>query len=209
MYQYDQAMTDGTDLINPWDGNVNEAVLEEWKPETTAFERITSVVEATAEPAFAATIADRAAVSEPTARRHLNSLGEIGRVTAVAAEQGTRYKRSPNTLAMRRISGLHQQYSKSELQQGIADLRDKLQALREKHGANDPDDLATTLSAGSDGWADVARWRSLEEILQIAKAALSLYDFDPDGPGAAGKSASEDAAGDRETGGLAGLSTED
>jgi DNA-binding transcriptional ArsR family regulator len=202
-------MTEDTDLTHPWDGDVNEAVVEEWKEETTAFQRITSVVDATTKPAFAAEIAERAAVSEPTARQHLKSLAEVGRIDAVAAEQGTKYKRSPSTLAMRRISGLHKQYSKTDLQQGIEELREKLQALREKHGVNDPDDLATTLEAGSDDWADVSRWRSLEENLDIAKAALSLYDFDPDDTGpAAGQDDDEESSGGRTTGSLAGFGSE-
>jgi len=208
-YQQNQPMTDESELTHPWDGDVNEAVLKEWKGETTAFERITSVVDVTSEPAFASEIADRAAVSEPTARRHLKSLAGVGRITAVPAKQGTRYKRSPSTLAMRRISGLHQQYSKPALQRGIEDLREKLQALREKHDVNDPDDLATTLEAGSDDWTDVARWRSLEQNLEIAKAALSLYDFDPDDTGSArARSDSENDASGRNTGRLASFSTE-
>jgi len=201
-------MTESTELTRPWDGDVNEAVVAEWKADTTAFERITSVVDATTEPAFAAEIAERAAVSEPTARRHLKSLADVGRIDAVAAEQGTRYRRSPSTLAMRRISGLHRQYSKTELQEGIEDLRETLQALRERHGVNDPDDLATTLEAGSDEWTDVSRWRSLEENLEVAKAALSLYDFDPDDTGSAARTESDESASDRSTGGLAGFGTE-
>lgn len=202
-------MTENAELTRPWEGDVNEAVVEEWKEETTSFERITSVADTTTEPTFASEIAERAAVSEPTARRHLKSLAEVGRIEAVAAEQGTKYRRSPSTLAMRRISGLHRQYSKPELQNGIEELREKLQALREKHGVNDPDDLATTLEAGSDDWTDVSRWRSLEENLEIAKAALSLYDFDPDDTGSAtARTEGEASAGDRATGSLAGFGTE-
>lgn len=199
-------MTEDSDLTHPWEGNVNEAVVEEWTAETTAFQRVTSVVDTTTEPAFAAEIAERAAVSEPTARQHLTALAEVGRIEAVAADQGTKYMRSPSTLAMRRISGLHQQYSKTDLQNGIETLRAKLQALREKHGVNDADDLATTLEAGSDDWTDVSRWRSLEENLDIAKAALSLYDFDPDDTGSAATQNADGApAGDRTTGRLTGF----
>jgi len=201
-------MTEDHDLTNPWEGDVNEAVLAEWKDETTAFERITSVIDATTEPAFAAEIAERAAVSEPTARRHLNSLAEVGRIDVVPAEQGKQYKRSPNMLAMRRISGLHRQYSKTELQEGIEDLRETIQSFREKHGVNDPDDLATTLDPGSDDWTDVSRWRSLEESLDVAKAALSLYDFDPDDTGSTTESGGdEDSSSNESTGGLTGFNT--
>ena len=178
-------MPDDTDLTEPWEGDVNEAVIEEWKEDTTAFDRITTVIDATTEPAFAREIADRAAVAEPTARRHLKSLAEVGRVAAVSADGGTKYKRSPSTLAMRRISGLHATYSKAELQDAIADLREKLAALRGEYGVSDADDLATELELGDDFWTDVSRWRELEENLDIAKAALNLYDFDPDGSGSA------------------------
>ena len=178
-------MPDGTGLTEPWEGDVNEAVIEEWKEDTRAFDRITTVIDATAEPAFAREIADRAAVAEPTARRHLKSLAEVGRVVAIATDGGTKYKRSPTMLAMRRISGLHATYSKAELQDAIADLREKLAALRDEYSVSDADDLATEPELGDDEWTDVSRWRELEENLDIAKAALNLYDFDPDGSGRA------------------------
>jgi len=178
-------MPNNTDLTEPWEGDVNEAVTEEWKQDTTGFDRITTVIDATAEPAFAREIAERAAVAEPTARRHLKSLADVGRVTAVSADGGTKYKRSPSTLAMRRISGLHATYSKAELQDAIEDLREKLARLRDTHGVSDADDLATELDLGDDDWTDVSRWRELEENLDIAKAALNLYDFDPDESGRA------------------------
>jgi DNA-binding transcriptional ArsR family regulator len=189
-------MSDDTELTQPWTGDVNEAVIEEWKEETTAFDRITTVIDATAEPAFAREIAERAAVAEPTARRHLKSLAEVGRVAAVSADGGTKYKRSPSTLAMRRISGLHATYSKPELQDAIEDLREKLTALRDTHGVSDADDLATELDLGDDDWTDVSRWRELDENLDIAKAALNLYDFDPDG---SGKASAERAGSASET----------
>ena len=189
-------MPDDTDQTEPWEGDVNETVIKEWKEHTTAFDRITTVIDATAEPAFAREIADRGAVAEPTARRHLKSLAEVGRVAAVSADGGTKYKRSPTTLAMRRISGLHATYSKAELQDAIADLREKLAALRDEYGVSDADDLATEPELGDDFWTDVSRWRELEENLDIAKAALNLYDFDPDG---SGKAITESAGSASET----------
>jgi len=129
-------------------------------------------------------------------------------VTAVSADGGTKYKRSPSTLAMRRISGLHANYSKADLQDAIADLREKLAALRDEHDVSDADDLATEMDLGDDGWTDVARWRELEENLDIAKAALNLYDFDPDGSGKAIAENAESASEDDErsvVGSLAGF----
>lgn len=176
-------MPDDSTLTDPWEGDVNDAAREEWVAETTAFDRITTVIDTTSEPVFAREIAERAAVAEPTARRHLQSLAAVGRVTTVPADGGTKYKRSASALAMRRIAGLHAHYSKDGLQEAIADLREKLLALREEHGVTDADDLATELAIGDDGWTDVARMRDLEENLDLAKAALNLYEFDPDADG--------------------------
>lgn len=201
-------MTDNTTLTHPWEGDVNEAVIEEWKKETTAFDRLTTVIDTTSEPAFAKAIAKHAAVSEPTARRHLKSLAAVGRVTTVSSERGTKYKRSPSTLAMRRIAGLHSHYSKTELQDAIKELRDKLAALRNEHGVSNADDLATELEIGDDSWTDVSRMRDLEENLDIAKAALNLYDFDPDrGSSSSAASAvnADEASAQSNVGSLAGF----
>lgn len=176
-------MSSESELTEPWEGDVNEAAIEEWKEDTTAFDRVTTVIDTTSEPAFASDIAERAAVAEPTARRHLQSLAAVGRVATVSANGGTKYRRSPSSLAMRRIAGLHSHYSKEELQDAIGDLREQLATLRETHGVSDADDLATELEFGDDSWTDVSRMRDLEENLDIAKAALHLYDFDPDGSG--------------------------
>lgn len=204
-------MPSESELTEPWKGDVNEVVVEEWKQETTAFDRITTVIDTTSEPAFAREIAERAAVAEPTARRHLKSLAEVGRVTAVAADGGTKYKRSPSTLAMRRIAGLHGHYSKEQLQEAIVDLREKLAVLREEHGVSDADDLATELEIGDDNWTDVSRMRDLEENLDVAKAALNLYDFDPDGSGSIVTAAMEEAdetSGQSAVGSLAGFGSQ-
>ena len=201
-------MPDASDLTHPWTGDVNEAAIEDWKEETTAFDRIVAVVDTTTEPKFARDIAERAAVAEPTARRHLKSLADVGRVTAVSADGGIKYKRSPSTLAMRRIAGLHAHYSKEGLQEAIEDLRRKLSSLREEHGVSDADDLATELEVGADSWTDVSRMRDLEENLDIAKAALNLYDFDPDGTGPTARAAFQEAdqeSGPSAVGALAGF----
>ena len=163
-----------------WEGDVNEAAVEEWVEETTPFERVRDVLDVTTEPQFAKELGERARVSEPTARDHLSTLVDAGRAESVPAEQGTQYRRSAQSVALRRIASIHREYSKRELTEAIQDLRDRIAALREEYDANDPDDLAYELESGDEGWRAVARWRTLEENLDVAKAALSLYDFDPD-----------------------------
>ena len=176
----------------PWEGDVNEAAVKEWVEKTTPFERVRDVLDVTTEPQFAREVAERAQVSEPTARKYLSTFAEVGRAEEVSAEQGTQYKRSAQSVAMRRIAAIHREYSKRELTDAIERLRDQIASLRDEYGANDPDDLAYELESGDEGWRAVARWRTLEENLDIAKAALSLYDFDPDDEAAPRAKADED-----------------
>ena len=179
-----------------WEGDVNEAAVEEWVEETTPFERVRDVLDVTTEPQFAKGIAERARVSEPTARKHLSTFTEVGRAEAVPAEQGTKYKRSAQSVAMSRIAAIHREYSKRELTDAIERLRNQIASLRDEYDAGDPDDLAFELESGDEGWQDIARWRTLEENLDIAKAALSLYDFDPDREGTAAVEADDSQARD-------------
>lgn len=164
-----------------WDGDVNEAVVEEWTAETTPFERVREILLATTTPCYAKAIADRARISEPTARNHLRTLVDAGTAETVDTGRGTQYKRSRQTVAMQRISELHTELSRDELAAGIKELRDEIRAYQNEYDATDPDDLVLQLDTeGDEAWMAVAEWRATEESLDIAQAALALYDFDPD-----------------------------
>ena len=72
----------------------------------------------------------------------------------------------------------------------------------------DADDLATELGVGADSWTDVSRMRDLEGNLDVAKAALNLYDFDPDGTGPTARAARQETdpeSGPSSVGALAGF----
>jgi DNA-binding transcriptional ArsR family regulator len=168
-----------------WDGDINDAVVEEWKAETTPFERVQEVIRSTSTPQYAREVGERARVSEPTARTHLKRLAKTGHAETVETGQGTQYKRSRQTIAMSRIVELHREVSREELVDGIKRLRSDVNDLQDRFGATDPDDLAIQIEAGDaeEAWKAVTEWRSLEENLDIAKAALALYDFDPDTEG--------------------------
>ncbi|MDZ7730699.1 MAG: ArsR family transcriptional regulator [Natrialbaceae archaeon] len=173
---------DHTDI---WVGDVNEAVVEEWTAETTPFERVQEVIRSTSTAQYASEIGDRARVSEPTARAHLKRLVKTGHAETVETGQGTQYKRSRQTIAMRRIVELHRELSREDLVAGIRRLRGDITDLQDQFDATDPDDLAIQIEDGdsADEWNAVTEWRSLEENLDIATAALALYDFNPDTEG--------------------------
>lgn len=173
-------MTDPEPTDDRWQGDVNEAVVEDWKADTTTFERVRQIIDVTTDPQTAAEIADRARVSEPTARKHLSALAETGRVKAMSTDDGTRYMRAPQMLAMRRIADIHREHTKDEIREAIRDLKEERRELQERHDADDVDELTIELEPGDDGWADLTRWQQIDQNLEIAQAALALYDFDPD-----------------------------
>jgi len=170
-----------TDSERFWDGEINEAVVEEWKAETSPFERVKEVLLATTTYEYAKSIADRARVSEPSARKHLNTLTDAGFAQSDESGRGTRYKRSRETVAMGRIQELHSELTKEELVEGIRELKTEIKSYRTEYDEMDPDDLALELDADDgEGWTAISQWRALEENLKLAQAALSLYDFNPD-----------------------------
>ena len=173
-------MTDPEHADDLGEGDVNEAVVEDWKADTTTFERVRQIIDVTTEPQTASEIAERARVSPPTARKHLSALAETGRVKAIATDDGTRYMRAPQMLAMRRIADIHREHTKDEIREAIRDLKAERQELQERHDADDVDELTLDLGPDDDGWEDLARWQQIEQNLEIAQAALALYDFDPD-----------------------------
>lgn len=188
---------------DPWSGDVNEAVVEEWKAETSPFDRVREVLTATTSFQYAGEIAERARVSEPSARKHLKALADAGIAETETAGQGTRFKRSRESVAMRRMRELHSELSREELVEGIRDLKSRIRSYQKQYDVTDPDTLALELNADDDGWAVISEWRALEENLDLAQAALSLYDFDPDrGSGANHEEDSSEGAFARDCGGL-------
>jgi DNA-binding transcriptional ArsR family regulator len=167
------------DDASNWTGDVNEAATEEWRDETTPFERVETVLRSTTSLQYAGEIADRAHVSEPSARKHLATLAEAGLATTEETGRGTRFSRSSESVALARIREIHAELSREELVTGIKDLKAEIRSFETKHDATDPDDLVLELDADDEGWTDVSAWRAVEENLDIAQAALSLYDFDP------------------------------
>lgn len=185
-----------------WEGDVNEAAVEDWKADTTTFERVRQVIDVTTEPQSAGEIAERARVSEPTARKHLSALAETGRVKTITTESGTRYMRAPQMLAMRRIADIHREHTKDEIRQAIQDLKEERRDFQDQYDVADVDELTLELEPGDEGWQDLTRWQQVEQNLEIAQAALTLYDFDPDDSRSAAARASERGSSARERGAL-------
>jgi Mn-dependent DtxR family transcriptional regulator len=83
--------------------DINERVVDEWTESTTARERVKEILEETTTYSKVSTIADRARVSEPTARKYLNELVEEGTGTTEQDGRTTLYKRDQGRLVDRSL----------------------------------------------------------------------------------------------------------
>lgn len=158
-----------------WD-DVNEHVEAEWKAETTPFERVYEIVEQTHDGQSAAEIAERALVSEPTARRHCRTLVKTGFADTEQDGQTTRYRRDADRVLVSRIRELRTETDRDELVAGIKRMKAEIRSYEEHYDVLSPEELARELDTDdADGWQDLTDWKTTRRNLAIAQAALA-YD---------------------------------
>lgn len=148
---------------------------EEWKAATTALQRIQQVIEQTSTYKTAAELAEEALVSEPTARKHLEMLVEIGTADTIEERGATRYARNEDRLLSQRIRELAAEQSRDDLIEHIHQMKDTLARFRAEYDAGSPEELATTLQAETpaDAWAAVSEWQTTERNLHLTQAAVN------------------------------------
>lgn len=164
--------------------DVNTAVGDEWKEETTPYERVREVISHTYEPASAEEVAEDALTSPKTARKHLETLANDGFVTTTPGDAGgTRYRRSLDSLVVEQAADLLSELSVAELEARVSEMRQKLREFEETYDAQSPDELSVGLSnetlAGSSERAEpdsstLTEWRTTRRNLALANAALSI-----------------------------------
>jgi len=130
-------MADPTEL-DPYE-DVNQAVSEDWVAETTPYERIREVISRVYTAIDAQTVADRAATSPKTARKHLATLADDGFITTVTGPNGaTLYRQSAESLVVEQTADILSQVSTEELQEQISEMRDQIAAFRQEYGVESP-----------------------------------------------------------------------
>ncbi|MFC7213477.1 winged helix-turn-helix domain-containing protein [Saliphagus sp. GCM10025334] len=159
-----------------WD-DLNEHVKAEWKAETTPFERVYEVVEQTHDGQSAADIAERALVSEPTARRHCKALVNTGFAEAEQEGRSTIYKRNADRVLMTRIRELRRETTREELLDGIKRMKREIRRYEDQYDVVSPEELSRELDADDgQGWEDLSTWRTTRQNLAIAQAALAYSE---------------------------------
>jgi predicted ArsR family transcriptional regulator len=162
-------------MTETW-GDVNEHVKAEWKDDTTPFERVYEIIEQTHEGQSAAEIADRALVSEPTARRHCKALVNTGFAETDHDGQTTLYRRNNDRILMSRIRELRNETDRAELLEGIKDMKSEIRRYEDRYDVVSPEELAQQLDADeTEGWDDLTAWKTTRQNLAVAQAALA-YD---------------------------------
>jgi predicted ArsR family transcriptional regulator len=158
-----------------WD-DVNDHARAEWKADTTPFERVYEIVEQTHEGASAAEIAERALVSEPTARRHCKALVNTGFAETESDGRTTLYRRNSDRVLMSRIRELRAEADRDELLDGIRRMKSEIRRYEDRYDAVSPEELAQELDADETaGWDDLSAWKTTRQNLAVAQAALA-YD---------------------------------
>ncbi|WP_254831374.1 DUF7342 family protein [Haloglomus salinum] len=165
--------------------DINESVQDDWKAETTPYERVRRVIAHTYTAVSADTVAEDALTSPKTARKHLNALADEGFVVTSTGEHGgTTYRRSPESLVVEQAADILEHVSTDELVTRIGEMRDQLTEYRAEYGVDSPEELAVeqtnqTLGEATSEQQDIDSetiqdWQTLRRNLAFANAALSI-----------------------------------
>jgi predicted ArsR family transcriptional regulator len=158
--------------------DLGEAVTAEWKASTTAFQRIHTVLKNTYEPHTTGEVADKAATTKPTVRKHVEPLVEAGMVVERTNGNAVQYVWNPTQRRVSRVADLADEYAPGELDAKIKQVKERIAEFEQEYAVDSPNDLVEQLAPEDDaGWDDLSVWRTLEDDLKRLKAAQSMKEY--------------------------------
>lgn len=158
--------------------DLGDAVTAEWKESTTAFQRIHTALKNTYEPFTTGELADRAATTKPTVRKHVEPLVEAGMVVERRGGNATQYVWSPTQRRINRVADLADEYTAVELDAKIKQVKERIAEFEQEYEVNSPNELVEQLAPDDEaGWDDLSVWRTLEDDLKRLKAAQSMQEY--------------------------------
>ena len=155
--------------------------VDAWKEQTSAFDRVRSVAQTVTEPRPASGIAAEAAVSENTARGHLQRLVEMNVLQPFENGTTTTYAPDPLHTRMQTLRELLDEYDHDGLLKLKADLQAEIESWQAEYGVEDPEELralgaetetpeeTATIRQAADDW-DLTAYR-----LGIVEEAIEHY----------------------------------
>jgi len=171
--------------------DIDDFAAAEWKNETTADERIRTVINRTTIPKSAGDIAETAQVSETKARATLNKLAEEGIVRSHQTGSGKRYGRNPEWHLLKQINQLA---GSETLVDQIQRVKQELAEYNAKYDATDPEELLISdKELTQNELDDISHWRTAERELSHLRAAYRLKEAKEQG-------STVTEPGDRQTG---------
>ncbi|WP_237561648.1 winged helix-turn-helix domain-containing protein [Halorubrum halophilum] len=154
--------------------DIDDFAGAEWKNETTANERIRTVIDRTTTPKSAADIAETALVSETKARATLNKLAEEGIVRSQQTDSGKLYARDPEWHLLKQIRKLA---GSDTLVDQIQRVKQELAEYRAKYDTTDPEELLISdTELTQNELDDVSHWRTAKRELSHLRAAYRLKE---------------------------------
>lgn len=158
--------------------DLDEAVTAEWKATSTAFQRIHTVLKNTYEPHTTGEIAEKAATTKPTVRKHVEPLLDAGMVEARATGNLTRYMWNPRQRRVNRVAELASDHTPTELDAKLRRAKARIAELEREYTVGSPSRLAEELDPDDDeGWNDLSTWRTLEDDRKRLEAAQSMKEY--------------------------------
>jgi hypothetical protein len=154
--------------------DIDDFAAAEWEHETTADERIRTVISRTMIPKSAGDIADTALVSETKARTTLNKLAENGIVRSHQTDAGKLYGRDPEWHLLKQIRRLA---GSETLVDQIQRVKEELAEYEAKYDATDPEELLISdEELAQNELDDISHWRTAERELSHLRAAYYLKE---------------------------------
>ena len=162
--------------------NIDEAVQTEWVDSSDGFERVQDVLLNTREPTSAPTVAERAVVSAPTARKHLTRLAELGVARVVETTNGLRYARNEGYHLSQRIQDLGRERTMANLEAAVEEMDARVEAFEREYDAEHPRDVSVEVdeqefSFGEEPMStgeDVHQWQSMLQNRAVVMAAIEF-----------------------------------
>ena len=155
-------------------GDIDDFAAAEWKTQSTADERIRTVINRTTTPKSASDIADTALVSETKARTTLNKLAGEGIVRSHQTDSGKLYSRDPEWHLLKQIRKLA---SSETLVNQIQRIKQELTEYKSKYDVDGPEELLVSdKELDQNALDDVSHWRTAERELNHLRAAYRLKE---------------------------------
>lgn len=156
---------------------------ERWIEETSAFDRVRSVAFTLQRPETAGDIADRAHVSEKTARGHLRRLVEMDVLLEETDGGATTYYPDPAYMRYREVRTLAREHDRDELTDLVATLKHDIESWRDEFDVETPEELRASVADEAVSEQAVYErqqvaedWEYAAHRLDLIKDALSQYD---------------------------------